>query len=64
MQPPTTVFPEGERIIRPRLGQSEAEALAGVEGFRYSLRLVPFFVTAYRVRVPIPTVALAPRRTI
>jgi len=54
IEPPTTVFPEGERIIRPRLGQSEAEALAGVEGFRYSLRLVPFFVTAYRVRVPNP----------
>lgn len=49
---PATVFPEGERIIRPRLGQAEAEALAGVEGFRYSLRLVPFYVTAYRVRVP------------
>ena len=54
IEAPTTVFPEGERIIRPRLGQSEAEALAGVEGFRYSLRLVPFYVTAYRVRVPNP----------
>ena len=52
LEPPATVFPEGERIIRPRLGQSEAEALAGVEGYRYSLRLVPFFVTPYRVRVP------------
>ncbi|MCI4355006.1 MAG: hypothetical protein L3K06_06540, partial [Thermoplasmata archaeon] len=28
-----------------------AEALAGVEGYRYSLRLVPFYVTPYRVRV-------------
>lgn len=54
LDPPATVFPEGERIIRPRLGQAEAEALAGVEGFRYSLRLVPFYVTAYRVRVPAP----------
>lgn len=51
LDPPPTVFPEGERIIRPRLGQAEAEALAGVEGYRYSLRLVPFFVTPYRVRV-------------
>jgi hypothetical protein len=52
LDPPATVFPEGERIIRPRLGQAEAEALAGVEGYRYSLRLVPFYVTPYRVRVP------------
>ncbi len=51
LEPPATVFPEGERIIVPRLGQAEAEALAGVEGCRYSLRLVPFFVTPYRVRV-------------
>jgi len=52
LEPPATVFPEGERIIRPRLGQAEAEALAGVDGYRYSLRLVPFYVTSYRVRVP------------
>ncbi len=51
LEPQPTVFPEGERIIQPRLGQAEAEALAGVEGCRYSLRLVPFFVTPYRVRV-------------
>ena len=51
LEPPPTVFPEGERIIRPRLGQAEAEALAGVEGYRYALRLVPFYVTPYRVRV-------------
>lgn len=51
LEPPATVFPEGERIIQPRLGQAEAEALAGVEGCRYSLRLVPFFVTPYRVRI-------------
>lgn len=54
LEPPPTVFPEGERIIRPRLGQAEAEALAGVEGYRYSLRLVPFYVTPYRVRVLSP----------
>jgi hypothetical protein len=52
LEPPATLFPEGERIIRPRLGQAEAEALAGVEGYRYTLRLVPFYVTPYRVRVP------------
>lgn len=50
--PPPLVFPEGERTVRPRLPRTDAEALAGVEGFRSTLRLIPFFVAAYRVRVP------------
>ncbi|MGA7922883.1 MAG: hypothetical protein WCA77_02785 [Thermoplasmata archaeon] len=47
-------FVEGERVIRPHLGESEAVAIAGVDGFRYLLRLLPFFLAAYRVRVPTP----------
>ena len=60
LEAPATVFPEGERILRPRLGQAEAEALAGVEGYRYSLRLVPFYVTTYRVRIVSPHGDLGP----
>ena len=52
--PPPLLFPEGERTVRPRLGQSDAEALAGVDGYRYTLRLIPFFVSAYRVRLATP----------
>lgn len=52
--PPPLLFPEGERTVRPRLGQSDAEAVAAVDGFRYTLRLIPFFVAAYRVRVATP----------
>jgi hypothetical protein len=52
--PPPMLFPEGERTVRPRLGRTDAEALAGVDGFHYTLRLIPFFVSAYRVRVPTP----------
>ncbi len=47
---PTTVVPEGERVVRPRIGRPEAQTLAGVEGPRYTLRLVPFWVGAYRIR--------------
>ncbi len=47
---PTTVVPEGERVVRPRIGRSEAQTLAGIEGPRYTLRLVPFWVGAYRIR--------------
>jgi hypothetical protein len=50
--PPPLLFPEGERTVRPRLSRNDAEALAGVEGFRSTLRLIPFYVAAYRVRVP------------
>jgi hypothetical protein len=50
LEPPAQVFPEGDRTVRPRLGRRDAEALAGADGVRYTLRLVPFFVAPYRVR--------------
>lgn len=52
--PPPLLFPEGERTVRPRLEQADAEALAAVDGLRYTLRLIPFYVSAYRVRVATP----------
>jgi hypothetical protein len=52
--PPLTVLPDGERIVRPRIGRSEAEALAGVDAPRYTLRLVPYYVAPYRVRPSSP----------
>ena len=54
LEPPTVVFPEGDRLVRPRLGRTEAEALAGLEGFRYTLRMIPYYVAPYRVRSPAP----------
>lgn len=51
---PFPIVPEGESVVRPRIGRVEAEALAGVEGSRYTLRLVPYYVAAYRVRSPSP----------
>jgi len=54
LSPPPMLFPEGERTVRPRIARADAEALAAVEGFRYTLRLIPFYVSAYRVRVPTP----------
>ncbi len=48
---PILVYPGRERTIRPRLGRAEAERLAGVEGFRLTLRLVPFYIFPYRVRI-------------
>jgi hypothetical protein len=50
MEPPPAVYPEGEHIVLPRLGREEAEAIAGFDGFRCTLRLVPFYVAPYRVR--------------
>jgi hypothetical protein len=52
LETPIATFPPGERIVRPRLGRAEAEMLAAVEGFRYTLRLVPYYVAPYRVREP------------
>ena len=52
--PPFDALPEGERIVRPRIRRAEAEALAGVDAPRYTLRLVPFFVAPYRVRPASP----------
>jgi hypothetical protein len=53
LETPIATFPPGERLVRPRLGRPEAELLAGVEGFRYTLRLVPYYVAPYRVREPV-----------
>jgi len=52
--PPLAMLPEGERIVRPRIGRAEAQALAGVDATRYTLRLVPFYVAPYRVRPSSP----------
>jgi hypothetical protein len=51
---PPLAFPNQERTIRPRLTREDAERVAGVDGFRYTLRLVPFYVFAYRVRTAAP----------
>jgi hypothetical protein len=52
LETPIATFPPGERIVRPRLGRAEAELIASFEGFRYTLRLVPYYVAPYRVREP------------
>jgi hypothetical protein len=49
---PFALLPEGARIVRPRVGRAEAEILAGVDGPRFTLRLVPYYVAPYRVRPP------------
>jgi len=54
LEPPFAITPHSERTVRPRIDRSEAESLAGVDGPRYTLRLVPFFVAAYRVRPASP----------
>jgi hypothetical protein len=50
LETPFSILPEGNRIVRPRIGQAEAELLVGAEGPRFTLRLVPFYVAPYRVR--------------
>ena len=52
LEAPPALIPEGLRTVRPRLSREEAEAIAGVEGFRVTLRLIPFYVAPYRVRTP------------
>ena len=52
--PPFSVLPEGDRIVRPRIGRPQAEVLAGVDAPHYTLRLVPFYVAPYRVRPSSP----------
>ncbi len=54
LEPPFAIAPTEARTVRPRLGRTEAEVLAGVEAPRFTLRLVPFFVAAYRVRPASP----------
>jgi hypothetical protein len=51
LEPPTQILPGGDLSVRPRLGRADAEAIAGVDGLRYTLRLVPFYVAPYRVRI-------------
>lgn len=60
LSPPFAVLPEGDRIVRPRIGRAEAEALSGVDAPRYTLRLVPYYVAPYRVRPSSPHGALGP----
>jgi hypothetical protein len=54
LEAPAHAIPEGERTVRPRLERRDAEALAGLDGVRFTLRLIPFYVAPYRVRVPTP----------
>ena len=51
LEAPAQAFPEGELSVRSRLGRQDAEAMSGVDGLRYTLRWVPYFVAPYRVRV-------------
>jgi hypothetical protein len=60
LEPPFGFAAEGQRTVRPRIDREEAEALAGVESPRYTLRLVPFFVAAYRVRTASPHGGVGP----
>lgn len=50
----------GARTVRPRIGRGEAQALAGLPDARYTLRLVPFYVAAYRVRSVAPDGSAGP----
>ena len=50
LEVPPAVYPEGEHIVAPRLGRAEAERIAGSPGAVCQLRLVPFYVSPYRVR--------------
>ena len=54
LAPPFSLLPEGERIVRPRVGRSEVDTLAGIDGSRTTLRLVPFYVAPYRIRTASP----------
>jgi hypothetical protein len=44
----------GAPTVRPRIDRREAQAIAGLAEARYTLRLVPFYVAAYRVRTVTP----------
>lgn len=54
LETPFSVLPEGNRIVRPRIGRAEAELLVGADGPHFTLRLVPFYVAPYRVRPASP----------
>jgi len=58
-----TPFPPvaaGARTVRPRIDRREAQEIAGLPGARYTLRLVPFYVAAYRVRAAAPAGGAGP----
>ncbi len=54
LERPLAIAPEGRRTVRPRIGRAAAESLAGVDGTRYTLALVPFRVAAYEARPASP----------
>jgi hypothetical protein len=60
LEPPFGLAIEGRRTVRPRIDREEAEALAGVDSPWYTLRLVPFYVAAYRVRTASPHGGVGP----
>jgi hypothetical protein len=60
LEPPFGLALEGRRTVRPRIDREEAEALAGVDSPWYTLRLVPFYVAAYRVRTASPHGGVGP----
>ena len=47
---PFPLLPAEARTVRPRIDRREAESRAGLRDARYTLRLVPYYVAAYRVR--------------
>ena len=55
LAPPAVMFGEAERTVRPRLGRADIERIAEVEGFRFTLRLVPYYVFPSRVRLVSPS---------
>lgn len=48
--------------VRPRIGRREAQEIAGLDGARYTLRLVPYYVASYRVRTVAPNGGEGPVR--
>lgn len=47
---PFPVLPSEARTVRPRIDRREAEERAALRDARYTLRYVPYYVAAYRVR--------------
>ena len=55
LTPPALRLPEDERTVRLRIDREDAERIAGVEGFRVTLRLIPYYLFPYRVRAVSPS---------
>ncbi len=51
---PFPLLPSEARTVRPRIDRREAELRAPLRDARYTLRLVPYYVAAYRVRSVAP----------